>query len=454
MRLRWPKRSLGGRLGGALLIAYALISVLVISVNYWDMRAEAGIAARYLGVLVLGSVDDMDDASAARTVLRGYLSGINRMRAETNEIRQAPIRVQLKRRHGAVVFDDTSAATAERAVPAGVVTQWDIGGQRHAVYLAEGQRWHVLVLNPQPSDADLIRWLVGELGKYLLMALPVLLLTLWLAVRSGLKPLLRFSRRLETLDSRQDWQPLGADLRYAELQPVGRAFDALLARLREHLAIERAFVHDAAHELRTPLAALGAQAHVLLNSPDDATRTAAGRTFQQGLQRTAHLGQQLLDLSALEPGRSGGAEDIDLAGLTAVVLHQAHAEARRRHVDLALEAPDALPWRGERQPLQSILQNLVDNAVRYGARRVELRLCAGPSGPCLAVLDDGRGIPLRLREQVFERFWRGADHDEPGTGLGLAIAARAAARLGARLWLGDGLHGRGIGFYLDLPARA
>lgn len=452
MRLEWPKRSIGGRLVGALLIAYVLISVLVLGLNYWELRRDAGATAHYIGVMVLGSVDGVDDAGAARAVVQGHLSAINRLRAETNEIRQDPTRVQLKRRDGAVAFDDTAAALAQRAVPVGVVTQLDIGGRRHAVYRAEGRTWSVLVLDPLLSDAALIRWVLGELVMYLLMALPVLLLTLWLAVRSGLKPLLRFSRRLEVLDARQDWQPLGADLHYAELQPVARAFDALLARLREHLAIERAFVQDAAHELRTPLAALGAQAHVLLNSPDDATRAAAGRTFQQGLQRTAHLGQQLLDLSALEPGRSGDAEDIDLAGLTAVVVQQAHAEARRRHVDLALEAPDALPWRGERQPLQSILQNLVDNAVRYGARRVELRLCAGPSGPCLAVLDDGRGVPPRLREQVFERFWRGADHDEPGTGLGLAIAARAAARLGARLWLGDGLDGRGIGFYLELPA--
>jgi signal transduction histidine kinase len=446
-----PKRSLGGRLVGALLIAYALISVLVIGVNYWELRRDVGNTALYLGVLVLGSVDDVDDGGVAQAVVRGYLNGLNRLRAETDQIRGDPIRVQLKRRDGAVVFDDTAAALADRAVPAGVVTQMDIKGRRHAVHRAEGQRWSLLVLDPVPSDADLVRWLVGQLGIYLLMALPVLLFTLWLAVRSGLKPLLRFSRRLQAFDARHGWQPLEADLRYAELQPVARAFDALLARLREHLAIERAFVQDAAHELRTPLAALGAQAHVLLNSPDDAARQAAAGTFQQGLQRTAHLGQQLLDLSAVEPGRRGDAEDIDLAALAAVVVHQAHAEARRRHVELALEAPDALPWRGERQPLQSILQNLVDNAVRYGASRVELQLGAGPSGPCLAVLDNGRGIPPRLRERVFERFWRGAEHDEPGTGLGLAIAARAAARLEARLRLGDGLDGRGVGFHLELP---
>ena len=452
MRPRWPRRSLRGRLVGALLIAYALISVLVIGVNYWELRRDAGNTALYLGVLVLGSTDDVDDAGFARAVVQAHLRTVNRLRAETDQIRGEPIRVQLKRRDGAVVFDDTAAVLADRAVPAGVVTQMDIGGRRHAVHRADGQRWSLLVLDPLPSDADLVRWLAGQLGMYLLMALPVLLLTMWLAVRSGLKPLLRFSRRLETLDARQDWQPLGADLQYAELQPVARAFDALLTRLREHLAIERAFVQDAAHELRTPLAALGAQAHVLLHSPDDAARQAAAGTFQQGLQRTAHLGQQLLDLSALEPGRSGHAEDIDLAGLAAVVLHQAHGEARRRHVDLALEAPDSLPWCGERQPLQSILQNLVDNAVRYGARRVELRLCAGTSGPSLMVLDDGPGIPPEQRDRAFERFWRGADHDEPGTGLGLAIVARAAARLGARLRLADGLDGRGIGFHVELPA--
>ena len=224
----------------------------------------------------------------------------------------------------------------------------------------------------------------------------------------------------------------------------------MLARLREHLALERAFVHDAAHGLRTPLAALSAQAHVLLGSPDEASRAAAAQALQQGLQRTAHLGQQLLDLSALDPTRSGDAQDIDVCELAAGVLLDAHADAKRRSVTLALEGPESLAWHGEPLPLQSILQNLVDNALRYGATRVELSIEQHQGGIRLAVRDNGPGIAPALHTQVFERFWRGTGHDEPGTGLGLAIVAQAAERLHARLWLDEGLYGRGVGFVLDL----
>jgi two-component system sensor histidine kinase QseC len=272
-----------------------------------------------------------------------------------------------------------------------------------------------------------------------------------------LQPLRKFSRRIEGLDFRTDLRPLGLDLRYAELQPLARAFDALLARLSEHLAKERAFLQDAAHELRTPLAALGAQAHVLLRSPDDASRTEAAQALQQGLQRTAHLGQQLLDLSALDPDRPGLHRRVDLSELVGEVLRYAHPDARRRGVSLSLQAPASLIWQGEAQPLQSILQNLVDNALRYGAQQVEVQIAAAAGEQqtgrfTLAVLDDGPGIAPEHREQIFDRFWRGPASGEPGSGLGLTIVSHALTRLGARLRLGDGLHGRGIGFFIELDS--
>lgn len=443
------KKTLGRRLVAALLLAFALISVLVIAVNYWTARnqlAEQSNAAQLAALLITG-LDALDDADAATAVLQGLTAELNRLRREAGQL-GGQVTVRLSRRDGGLVYE-SSPALQGQVVPAGL-TRLDLGGQPHAAYHAEGQHWSLLVLEPLPTDAELLQWLLGQVGISLLIALPVLLLTLWLAVRNGLRPLRQFSQRIEALDTRRDLQPLGTDLRYAELQPLGRAFDALLARLREHLALERAFVHDAAHGLRTPLAALSAQAHVLLGSRDEASRAAAAQTLQQGLQRTAHLGQQLLDLSALDPTRNGDAQDVDVCELAAGVLRDAHADAKRRNVTLALEGPELLAWHGEPLPLQSILQNLVDNALRYGATRVELSIEQHQSGIRMAVRDNGPGIAPALRAQVFERFWRGTGHDEPGTGLGLAIVAQAAERLHARLWLDAGLDGRGVGFVLDL----
>lgn len=443
------KKTLGLRLVAALLLAFALISVLVIAMNYWNARTELdkqSTAAPLTSVLIK-SLDALDDAEDATAVLQAFIAELNRVRQEVVP-GSANVSVRLERHGGGTVYE-SGRDLRNQAAPTGL-SRLDIDGHPHVAYSAQGQRWNLLVLEPLLTDLELLEWLLGEVGMSLLIALPVLLLTLWLAVRSGLRPLRQFSQRIEALDTRRDLQPLGADLRYAELQPLGRAFDALLARLREHLALERAFVHDAAHGLRTPLAALSAQAHVLLGSPDEASRAAAAQALQQGLQRTAHLGQQLLDLSALDPTRSGDAQDIDVCELAAGVLLDAHADAKRRSVTLALEGPESLAWHGEPLPLQSILQNLVDNALRYGATRVELSIEQHQGGIRLAVRDNGPGIAPALCTQVFERFWRGTDHDEPGTGLGLAIVAQAAERLHARLRLDEGLDGRGVGFVLEL----
>ncbi len=443
------KKTLGLRLVAALLLAFALISVLVIAMNYWNARTQLDkqSSAAPLASVLIKSLDALDDAEAATAVLQAFIAELNRVRQEVVP-GSASVSVRLERHGGGTVYE-SGRDLRNQTAPTGL-SRLDVDGHPHVAYSAQGQRWNLLVLEPLLTDLELLEWLLGEVGMSLLIALPVLLLTLWLAVRSGLRPLRQFSQRIEALDTRRDLQPLGADLRYAELQPLGRAFDALLARLREHLALERAFVHDAAHGLRTPLAALSAQAHVLLGSQDEASRAAAAQALQQGLQRTAHLGQQLLDLSSLDPTRSGDAQDIDVCELAAGVLLDAHADAKRRNVTLALEGPESLAWHGEPLPLQSILQNLMDNALRYGATRVELSIEQHQGGIRLAVRDNGLGIAPALRTQVFERFWRGTGHDEPGTGLGLAIVAQAAERLHARLWLDEGLNGRGVGFVLDL----
>ncbi|MBT9494347.1 MAG: hypothetical protein IV107_18830 [Paucibacter sp.] len=454
------KRSLGRRLVAALLLAFVLITVLVITVNYWTARsqlAESSNAAQ-LGSLLLKGLDELDDAAAATAALRGFASELKLLRQQSGQV-SGEVWLRLARPDGSLVYE-SSAALQGRALPAQApqLSRLDLAGRPHALYIAQGRRWTLAVLDPLPTDAELLRWLLGQVVASLLIALPVLLLTLWLAVRSGLQPLRSFSRRIEGLDFRKDLRPLGLDLHYAELQPLARAFDALLARLSEHLAKERAFLQDAAHELRTPLAALGAQAHVLLRSPDDASRTEAAQALQLGLQRTAHLGQQLLDLSALDPDRPGATQRVDLYELASEVLRHAHPDARRRRVNLSLQATQPLFWRGEAQALQSILQNLVDNALRYGAQHVELQIAERggerPGSFTLAVLDDGPGIAPEHHDRIFDRFWRGPASGEPGSGLGLTIVSHAVTRLGAGLRLGTGLQGRGLGFFIELDGAS
>ncbi|MCX2864806.1 HAMP domain-containing sensor histidine kinase [Paucibacter sp. PLA-PC-4] len=447
------RRSLATRLVGTLLLAFALISLLILFQNFWSLRqqqTEQSQAAQ-LGGLLSQTLAALADEDSARLALQGFMGEYAQLRREMNA-EVGPVSVQLLRADGRPVFR-SDPQQADPAWPAGLSRQ--VQGERALmVYVAKGPRWTLRVLEPLPGDAQLLRWLIEQIGPSLLMALPLLALPIWLAVRSGLRPLRDFTARVSALDTRRDLQALDLDLRYAELQPLARVLDELLARLRERLAHERAFVHDAAHELRTPLAALGAQAHLLLHSPDEPGRQAAAQALQQDVQRTAHLSQQLLDLAAMDPAHSGAtAETLDLSELCGLVLRQAYPQARQRGVQLSLEGPDQLRWQGDRRALHSLLQNLVDNALRYGARAVELQLHDAPTGPLLAVRDDGPGIATEHQALMFERFWRGSQREEPGTGLGLAIVRQAVERLGAGLRCGPGLQGRGIGFELSLPQR-
>jgi len=448
------RRSLGRRTVGALLLAFALIALGVVSLNYWSVRQDMSrqSQANQLGRLLARSLDGLDTEDSARAVLRGFLAEFDQLREEA-AWEAGQLSVELLRRDGQRVFH-SGPELGDSRWPEGM-SQLNLAGRPYATFRAEGPLWTLRIADPLPSDAMLLQWLASEVGPSLALALPVLLLTLWLAVRSGLRPLREFTARIAALDLRRDLAPLQLDLRYAELQPLAHAFDRLLSRLSEQRAHERASVHDAAHELRTPLAALGAHTHVLLHSPDEAGLQGAAAALLQGVERTAHLSQQLLDLARLDPAAGPApSADFDLVELCAWVLQQAHPQARQRQVSLALDGPEHWPWHGPRHALQSLLQNLVDNGLRYGAREVQIELSPlGAAALRLAVRDDGPGIAPELRGRMFERFWRGAHAQEPGSGLGLAIAAQAAHSLGVELRCGPGLHGRGIGFELDLPSQ-
>lgn len=438
MKFGPPRRTLTRRLVLTLLAALAGVAVLLTAYNVWDIKHQSEAAgARPLAQVMLRMLDSIPDASTASQALASFVQQMNQER-EQLPLPVPPLSLRLWDGQGKLWLDMPRPAP-QVADPAMRVE-------------VSSARWRLEVQEALPDDAALLRWQASELLVQILMALPLLALPLWLAVRSGLKPLRRFAAQVSGMDPRGPLQPLGQDLRYAELEPVGRAFDALIARLDERMAVERAFVQDAAHELRTPLAALAAQTHLLLEAGDARRQQASAADLLATLKRTAHLSQQLLDLALLDRS-DRAAEALDLAELAAELLASLHAQARAKGQQLSLEGPEHLPWQGDRAALVHVLQNLLDNALCYTPQgsRIELRLCEAP--PRLAVLDDGPGIPEAERERVFDRFWRAPGQTRPGSGLGLAIAAQAAQRLGGRLRLVPGLDGRGVGFELALPER-
>jgi signal transduction histidine kinase len=278
----------------------------------------------------------------------------------------------------------------------------------------------------------------------------------WVAARHGFKPLTALAARIAGR-APGDLAPLPVDRVYAETAPIVLAMNSLLAREGRRLETERGFLADAAHELRTPLAAINAQAHVLARTEDAPTRAVVRQELEDGMQRVSHLLSQLLDMARLEAGPpSGATEPLDLADIIRQRLATLMRLARTRAVELAFEAPETLMAQVNRAGFLSILDNLVDNAIRYtpSGGHVLVTLGTDQTDITLAVRDDGPGIAPADRERVFERFVRLPGATEQGSGLGLAIVQRWVDSQAATLRFVDGLSGRGVGFVVRLPGLA
>lgn len=330
-----------------------------------------------------------------------------------------------------------------------------LGGQTYRVAQVRGKHWRLVVAEPLPGDVSLITLLGRELAPALLLAFPLVLLPVWLAVHQGLRPLRKLSGELSQRGA-DDLAPLDIDLQYRELQPVAQAFNSLLERLREKVQRERAFVQDAAHELRTPMAVIAAQAHLLSRAASESERRQAEGALTQAIARTSHLAQQLLALASLDDSRPPQRQQVDVPHVLQSLLAQAMPLARQHDITLSLEAPDSLLTWLDLGALQSIANNLIDNSLRYGrpGGEVHIRLTLDTADHLvLLVADDGPGIPTEHRQRVFERFVRGPQEHVPGTGLGLAIVQQGTRRLQGDVHIVDGLSGWGVGFKVRWPRR-
>jgi len=261
-------------------------------------------------------------------------------------------------------------------------------------------------------------WHVG------LLSASVLLLC-FLAVRFALRPLHNLKQALRQRPS-NDTQPLPVLGLPREVLPLVRAFNGFHQRLRHLLNRQSAFISDAAHELRTPLAALKARIELGLRSkkPDDWQRALDEANTQS--QRLIHLANQLLSLARIESGAQALAEGVsdplDLTVLTREIALAMAPLAHQSGISLELEAQNPIWIHGESSLLSELLGNLLDNALKYAQKRVILRVL--PQG-VLDVEDDGPGLPQSDYSKVFERFWqrRESRQHHLGAGLGLAIVA-------------------------------
>jgi signal transduction histidine kinase len=451
IRLGLVQPSLVRRSAVALLLSFVLVLLAFLARNYWQVQRDfdQNLAIKIRAEAMAPVLARLADEREAGLVLRSFAEMLNVRRIQHGF--DGPVFHQLRRADGTLVAAYPPGPAPALAGETGRILTSEVNGHPHHVVQADAGRWRVLIAAPTLGRQGLLQWLVEDILDDLLLALPLVLLPLWLALRSGLKPLRTLATQLGARPP-QDLSPLGMAPPHAELKPLVAAFEHLLAQLRHKVRLERAFVQDAAHELRTPMAAIGTQAHVLARTEDASERRRAEATLAQMLQRAAHLNEQLLALAVLDDGQPPARERHDLVGLLESALAVAEPQAAARGLELSLDAPEHCEQPLDLPAFQSVLHNLLDNALRYVPRggRIDVQLAPTETGWRLAVADDGPGLAAELRERAFDRFWRGTPGDTKGSGLGLAIVRQAAVRLGGTVRIEDGLDGCGLAIVLTV----
>jgi two-component system OmpR family sensor kinase len=266
---------------------------------------------------------------------------------------------------------------------------------------------------------------------------PLLMAAVWWLINRSLAPVERMRRQVAARPA-DDLSALPESGLPEEVLPLVHELNLLFERVRLAFDAQRHFVADAAHELRSPLAALKLQAQAFRRGADDAGRDAALQRLESGIERSIRLVSQMLVLARAESDAPEASEPVELQQLVRDAVTEVLPQAQERRIDLGLAREHAAQVRGQADALLVLLRNLLENAVKYAPEggRVDIGIEPVAGGVALVVEDDGPGIPEAEHARVFDRFYRTADATGPGSGLGLAIVRTIASRHGATVDLG------------------
>lgn len=278
-------------------------------------------------------------------------------------------------------------------------------------------------------------------------------LVMWFVSQAALKPVRALGTAMRHR-RRFDFTPLPLDRLPRELHPLVDSFNHVLKQLDEAIEGERRFIGDAAHELRTPLSALQAQAEIALRATDPEDKEAALRKLLVVAQRSTRLSEQLLDLASINAGAKAPKHvPADLNTLVQHVAQEFEVYASLNQRSLFLDV-HACRISCDIDEIGILLRNLMHNAMRYTSKGGNVLVRCGYLAPegrepsqrvvYLEVADDGPGVPAEQREAIFERFHRVADTPVRGSGIGLSLVAGIAESHHATIHTGTGLEDRGL----------
>ncbi|MDO9224454.1 MAG: ATP-binding protein [Pseudomonadota bacterium] len=351
---------------------------------------------------------------------------------------------------GSLFFSSLKDIGPPRQEPGLNIVEWE-NTEWHVFTLKEGG----LTIQVANTSANRARRF-ADIAPWLLLPLGVLVVALALLIRAAVSRALAPLELVRGEIGRRGVQTLHAlDSRSLpdEVAPLVDTLNDLLVRLDQALVSQRRFIADAAHELRTPLTAVKLQAQIARRAESAGEREAALDQLAGGVDRAAHLVDQLLGMARLEPAaRQTVFAPLALNALVKQTVADLSTLAESRDIDLGVGECAALGIIGQAESLRLMLDNLIDNAVRYtpAGGRVDVEVRARDHMALISISDSGPGIPAAQRERVFERFQRLAGAEIPGSGLGLSIVKQVVDLHGGGITL-DEAAGGGLKVMVTLP---
>ncbi len=435
--------SLRARLIGLLLLAIVLAAGLQVAVVYRQARAEAD------------GIFDYHMEQMAQALRAGV--GAPGLQADGREAASADgfdFFVQVWTAEGLRVFQSgTGADLPQRAVLG--FSNVNVDGTPYRVYSMQSRSQVIQVAQDMRPREAMARALAWRTVLPIAWMAPLLMLVAWGVVSTSLAPVARVRRQVAAREA-DELREVNEEGLPDEVRPLVHELNLLFGRVRQAFDAQKNFVAEAAHELRSPLAALRLQAQGLQRARDDTTRELAVQRLLAGIDRATRLVEQLLMLARQQAQPSSGepAQALSLAALAAQVVAEAAPQAQARRIDLGLHEAAAGEVRGHAEPLRILLGNLVDNALKYTPEggTVDVTVRREGTALVLAVEDSGPGIAEADRARVLDRFYRVPGSAANGSGLGLAIANAIAQLHGASLQLEPSPRLGGLRIGLRLPA--
>ena len=371
-----------------------------------------------------------------------------------NEEENMDFVVQVWAADGVRIFESSERAELPQLAVLGFSTV-NAHGTTYRTLSMQTQSGIIQVAQDMAVRREIARRLALRTALPVTLMAPLLMFLVWWVVSQSLRPVARVRHQVAERQA-NDLSPVDAGELPDEIRPLVEELNLLFQRLRQAFQAQQHFVADAAHELRSPLAALKLQIQGLQRAVSTEARDLAVARLTTGIDRATHLIEQLLTLARQEADVAAGknTEPVLLAEIGRLALVDTQMAAQERQIDLGLSHADEVSINGYPEALHILIRNLLENAVKFSPSggSVDLEIRATDAGVELTVDDSGPGIPVEDQERVLDRFYRVHGSQSGGSGLGLAIVKSIADLHGASLTLQTSSRLGGLRAVVQFPA--